>query len=450
MARMTRRDFIRGVAAVGGLGALSATASKAPAQTRGVTLRALVYPYPITKAIRDMLPEYEKQTGVKVEWEEAPYAEVLSKQMAELIAKSGRYDIFNLSNKFVGPEAGTGELLTIDDLVAKAGSALDWQDFMPKQRQMFTYKGKSIGIPLSSNIMMCGYRKDLFDQEGIKVPPLGTSFTHTDWTNIVKRLTKGEQKGTSFNTQAMQVPSENWGNVMLSAGGRWFDEKLNPTLNSKEGLLAAEWLLDLLKYAPKDVLRYTNVETNEAMMSGQVVTQTMMWASRIPMIEDKEKSKVVGKVRWTTLPFAGWVPTRKVGLAANDGWCIGIPKASKHQKEAFDFAVWCVTKDKQARFINEFQVPPTRTSVFDRPDLHQKFVWLPVMKVQLENSHDFPIIPEWSEILEKVGAEIHGGWAGQVTMAKALERSNELVAQLLKERGYPVGTWKGAKLPWEG
>jgi hypothetical protein len=71
------------------------------------------------------------------------------------------------------------------------------------------------------------------------------------------------------------------------------------------------------------------------------------------------------------------------------------------------------------------------------------------MKAQLENAYDFPIIPEWSEILEKVGAEIHAGWAGQVTMAKALERSNEMVVQLLKERNYPVGTWKGAKLPWE-
>ena len=220
MARMTRRDFIRGVVAAGSMGAVSATSSKAPAQPRGVTLRALVYPYPVTKAIRDMLPEYEKQTGVKVEWEEAPFSEALSKQMAELIARTDRYDIFTISNKFVGAEAGTGQLLALDDLIAKAGAALDWQDFIPKQRQMFAYKGKPYGIPLSSNILMCAYRKDVFDQEGIKVPPLGTSFTHGEWLSIVKRLTKDGQKGTSFNTQAMQVPAETWSNVMLSAGVR--------------------------------------------------------------------------------------------------------------------------------------------------------------------------------------------------------------------------------------
>jgi arabinogalactan oligomer/maltooligosaccharide transport system substrate-binding protein len=138
-----------------------------------------------------------------------------------------------------------------------------------------------------------------------------------------------------------------------------------------------------------------------------------------------------------------------VGLAANDAWSFAIPKASKHPKEAMDFAVWSVNKEKQAKFINELQVPPTRSSVFDKPELQQKYVWLPVMKAQLENAYDFPNIPEWSEILEKVGAEIHAGWSGQQTLAKALDRSNELVAQLLKERKYPVGTWKGPKLPWE-
>ena len=449
MARVTRREFVQGVVAAGSIGALSAIPSRAPAQSRGVTLRALVYPYPVTKAIRDMLPEYEKQTGVKVEWEEAPYADVLSKQMTELIAKGGRYDLFNMSNKFVGAEAGTGELLPLDDLIAKSGANLDWQDFMPKQKQMFVYKGKTYAIPLSSNILLCAYRKDVFDQEGIKVPPLGTSFRHSEWMGIVKRLTKDGRKGTSWPTQAMQVPSEQWSNVMLSAGGRWFDENLNPRLNSKEGLMALEWMRELMNYAPKDMLRYTNVETNEAMMSGDVLTQTAQWASRIPMVEDKEKSKVAGKIRWTTLPYAGWVPMRNVGLAANDAWSFAIPKASKHQKEAMDFAVWSVNKEKQARFINELQVPPTRSSVFDKPELQQKYVWLPVMKAQLDNAYDFPNIPEWSEILEKVGAEIHAGWSGQNTLAKALDRSNELVAQLLKERNYPVGTWKGAKLPWE-
>jgi len=93
-------------------------------------------------------------------------------------------------------------------------------------------------------------------------------------------------------------------------------------------------------------------------------------------VEDKEKSKVVGKVFWTTTPFAGWVSTRKVGLSVNDGWALAIPKASRQPQAAFDFAVWCVSKEKQLKIINDLQVPPARRSVFERPELHKKYAWL--------------------------------------------------------------------------
>jgi len=39
------------------------------------------------------------------------------------------------------------------------------------------------------------------------------------------------------------------------------------------------------------------------------------------------------------MPFAGWVPTRKVGLSVNDGWAFAIPQASKRPRAAFDFGV---------------------------------------------------------------------------------------------------------------
>ena len=448
MTQITRRAFIRGMVAAGGAGAVSLIGSRVPAQSKGVTLRALMYPYPVTKAIRALLPEYEKATGVKVEWEEAPFSELLSKQMTELIAGTSRYDLFTLSNMWVGAEAGTGQLLALDEFIATAGAKLDWPDILPKQRGMFTFKGKPYAIPLSSNIYLTTYNKEVFDQEGITVPPLGTSFTHEEWLRVVKRLTKGTQKGTAFSINPMAAATQVWSCVMVSAGGRFFDEKMTPVLNAKEGLLAAEYMKELMASAPPDILRYGNTEAAEAMMRGYVATVAPQWASRIPMVEDKQQSRVAGKVRWSTLPFAGW-SGRKVGLAINDGWGITIPKSSKYPREAFEFASWCVDKEKQVKFVLETQVSPTRSSVFERSELRDRFLWFPVMKEQLANSFDFPILPEWAEVLEKVGAELHAGWAGQYPIPKALDRANQLVTDLLKERKYPVGTWTGPKLPWE-
>lgn len=427
----------------------AAQATAAPAQPKGVTIRALVYPYPVTAAIRATLPEYEKQTGVKVEWDEAPFDQLLSKQMAELVAKSDRYDLYVTSNMWLGAEAGTGQLQELDGFISQAGADLDWNDFMPNQRQMYTYKGKVYGIPISCNMVMTAYRADVFEQEGIKVPPLGTSFSMDEWTATVKGLTKNGQFGTVFVTMPMTVCVQRWSNPMMSMGGRFFDEKLNPVFNSKEGVAAAEYMRELMNYAPQDMLRYTNTEASESVMRGDTMTHTQHWASRIPMIEDKEKSKVVGKVRWTTIEYSPSAAGQKVGIAHNDGWGLLIPKGSKNQQATFDFAAWTMTKEKQARYLSDTLTPPSRTSVFEKPELQQRFSWLPVMKLQLQNSFDFPIIPEWAEIMEKVGSELHAGWSGQRSLKEALDRGNSLVAELLKERNYPVGTYSGAKLPWE-
>lgn len=452
MTSMTRRKFVVTTGATGALlaaGRLPGAAQTPAPARKGVTLRVMAYPFPVTQMIRDARGEYEKQTGVRVEWEEAPWSDALSKQMAELVAKTGRYDLFTVEGMWVGQEAGTGQLLELDEQIAKAGAALDWEDFVPKRRGLFTYKGKVIGLPLETNITMACYRKDVFEQEGIKLPPKGSAYTHDEWLAIMKRLHKGDQIGTAWPLKPMMTAVQHWGNALASAGGRFFDEKLTPTFNSKEGLAVAEFFRELLGYAPKDMLGYTNVEANEGMMRGAVATQTSHWASRIPMVEDKVKSKVAGKVRWTLLPYGGFAPGRKVGLAHNNGWALAIPKGSKNQKEAFEFATWAVSKENQQKLLQNVLTPPTRASALNAPGLDEKFVWLPSVREALVNSFDFPKIPEWAEIMEKVGAELHGAWAGQGPVAKALDRANQLVTELMTERGYPVGTWKGPKLPWE-
>ena len=80
-------------------------------------------------------------------------------------------------------------------------------------------------------------RIQVFDQEGITVPPLGTSFTQEEWLRVVKRLTKGTQKGTAFSINPMAAATQVWSCVMVSAGGRFFDEHAHGA--SRQRLLRA-------------------------------------------------------------------------------------------------------------------------------------------------------------------------------------------------------------------
>jgi hypothetical protein len=84
-------------------------------------------------------------------------------------------------------------------------------------------------------------------------------------------------------------------------------------------------------------------------------------------------------------------------------------------------------------------------------DVRAKHGWLAVAERQFKANlpqFQFPKIPEWGEIMEKHGNELHTAYARQASVKEALDRSNAAVVALLKERGYKVGThtWK---MPWE-
>jgi multiple sugar transport system substrate-binding protein len=400
-------------------------------------------------ALRDALPEYEKLTGVKVEWEELPFAELLAKQMTELVTKAGRYDIFIPSNVWNAQLAATGNVEVLDDYVAKAGSKLGYDEFFPMARDQYVYKGKIYEIPQSLNTYVSCWRTDVFEQEGIKAPADGI-FTADEYMKIAKQLTKGGKYGSTM----MMKPTGAayfWAGLNITVGGSFFDEKVNPVFNSKEGLIAAKWWEELIQGAmPPDQLNYTHQEANEGMQRGLILTQAAQSAGRIPMINDAQKSTVVGKVQWGLLPFKGVGGTSKYPAGQNfsDGFGLLIPADSKNKQAAFDFIVWAVDKEKQVRWA-PIPVLPTRKAVMQDSALQQKQPWLSAISRQLENTYILPMIPEWPEIVDKLETELLAGYGKQYSVEEALNRANAASAKLMKDRGYPVGTWSGAKLPWE-
>jgi hypothetical protein len=96
-----------------------------------------------------------------------------------------------------------------------------------------------------------------------------------------------------------------WSGLFHSADGHYFDEKLNPTLNSPTGVQCAEWMKSMLQYMPPDVLSYGNTERDETYQRGLAVNQITLPLSRVPAVFDPQRSKVQDKSTFTTVPFKG-------------------------------------------------------------------------------------------------------------------------------------------------
>lgn len=452
--KIDRRRFLK---VVGGTAAAVALAPprKAPAQPKGLTLRVIIHLYPPTGAVMGLLPAYEKETGIKVVFDQIPFGEGYAKQMAELVTGGARYDMLTPWSYWSNGEIGTGQLEVLDDYIAKAGAALGFNDFIPVQRDLFKYGGHQYGIPISSQTHYHVYRTDIYAAAGVN-PPKDGAFTIDTFEATVKKLHMNQKDvfGAVWGFKPLGATFLGWSGLFHSADGHYFDEKLNPTFNSPTGVVCGEWMKHMLQYMPPDVLTYGNTERDEAYQRGLAVHQITLPLSRVPAIFDPQRSKVQDKSTFTTVPFKGINGVTKFEIAPSfdEGWAFVINKKGKNKKEAFDFIVWASNKERQKRMALDSTIAPARLSLFADREIRAKHAWLTVAERQFRANEvakkAYPKMPEFGEITEIMGGELSGAFAGQQSVKQALDRANGAIAALLKERGYKIGTHTG-KMPWE-
>ena len=58
-------------------------------------------------------------------------------------------------------------------------------------------------------------------------------------------------------------------------------------------------------------------------------------------------------------------------------------------------------------------------------------------------------VPMYKEIIDKAGAAFSAALSGQMSTSQANQTANDAAVQVLKDHGYPVGTYSGATLPWD-
>ena len=70
-------------------------------------------------ALPALTKQWEELTGVKIKFVEVTYADSAAKIMAEAVAKTGAYDLFNQFPSVVPDAAGAGVILPLDEYAAK-------------------------------------------------------------------------------------------------------------------------------------------------------------------------------------------------------------------------------------------------------------------------------------------------------------------------------------------
>ena len=123
-----------------------------------------------------------------------------------------------------------------------------------------------------------------------------------------------------------------------------FDANGKPTVNSPEGIAALEFMLELGKYSPPGYVSFNAAEVGAHLLQG-TAAMSINWPAWLSSFSDPSKSKVIGKMEFTTLPSA-----QKPGQAEIGNWLIAIPRDSQNVEAAMEFLLWATERRADETF----------------------------------------------------------------------------------------------------
>ena len=86
----------------------------------GGEINVFLIPSPSSTSIQSFIPEFEKETGIKVNVSETPYGEAHQKQLWSYNQKAGAYDIAQFDNSFLAPFCQAKAMLPLDSYISKS------------------------------------------------------------------------------------------------------------------------------------------------------------------------------------------------------------------------------------------------------------------------------------------------------------------------------------------
>jgi multiple sugar transport system substrate-binding protein len=196
-------------------------------------------------------------------------------------------------------------------------------------------------------------------------------------------------------------------------------------LTSPESIAALRFMLELGKVSPPAYISFNADEVSAHLLQG-TAAQSINWPAWIPPMDDPAKSKVTGKIAFTTLPSAA-----RAGAAEIGNWLLAIPRKARHSARALDFITWA-TAPAQMRIAAARGNPPTRRSLFADPELRSRFRAYPVQQQSLETSRPRPRTPYWNEIENTFGIYLSRANSGKMTPEEAMDRANREIQAILE------------------
>lgn len=410
-------------------------------------LRMLVHADPSFMAMESLKRQFEQIFGVQIRNRALSIDRLYTEAIENAQLKASRYDIIACDLPWVGEFATKGVLLELDGLIAS--SALNVTDFHAAGWNGGKYNRKQYGIPIQTTPELLLFRRDLFAEDGL-VPPSTTDELiaaarhfhkpHIGLRGIAWNGARGTPMGHTF-AMAMAAFGRPLLNLRPMHGD--FDtsfiagERLRPVIDSEEGRLAAEYLLELLSYAPLGILNMSWYERMVAYGRGEVA-MAFGYTLFAPYLEMQASSPARDNTGFLPHPRG----PRGKNVAPVGGYLLGIPANLSEDRIAAAWqAVQTLTSAEAVKLyiLNGSRVSP-RFSVSADPEVQATSdVIAAVDSMARIGQLQFwprPPAPEIQQIFTICGNEMHDMARRLKPARQALADAQKQIDLLMRSKGY--------------
>lgn len=379
----------------------------------GETLTVLYMSGSHADAARAIVPEFEAETGAKVEVVDFSYEELYEQSLLDLVSYIGTYDVINIDARWDGEFAPYLEPLDayieqdnydlsvwIDNVLANSGK---WQDTV-------------IGIPSSCMPHVFAYRTDLL--------PDGIPDTWNTYRAALSRVNKPSAGVHGISVclapyQAVDV----FNRILWSMGGAWADEDWNVTIESKEARSALYYLMNIRTMYDSISTQWSAEESIQAFLEGKAaVCETLAVSELLEKGNDPDQSQIVGN--WAF----DMIPKDATGLTSLSAWNTVIPVGSRNKDLAWKWIQAYTSYDAQNMFYDEFSIFSPRKAFWEQ----EKMADLSVIREALDYGNMAWRISAYAEAEDAVSEILGSFFARKIQPEGAVRQMKKAIETALE------------------
>jgi multiple sugar transport system substrate-binding protein len=418
----------------------------------GKTVKLRLSKHPYVEALLPDLPTFEKQTGIKVEYDITPEEQYFDKLKLGLSQKSSDFDVAMLGAYMTWEYGPAGWLEDLQPYIgdkSKTTPAFDIGDFFPNTVKNDSWDGtagdapgtnspKQWALPWGWEINVLCYRQDILKKHGLSVPT-----TYMQILQTAQKLKSAEPKMIPFLARG----ELSWDTIhpgYLSGfnayGARDFDEHLKPVMNSPAGVEFTDLFMRILKEAGPPPGRWTGYgvfDMGAAMGAGDVCMYHD--ATSLGFFQDLPGASKVGgqgKMAWAMSPGKTDATGSNIWI-----WSLGMNAGSQNKDAAWLFMQWASGKQHLLYAATKHgQVDTVRKSVFNSPAyqarLAQHVGYSATFKKQAPLSKiEFTPQPLFFETTTTWAGTLQNIYEGKTTSKAGLDKLATDIGATLSQRG---------------